>query len=123
MAASSERLNAALKILKGETLPSGNTKSHAPEKFVSLAQAARELGINRMTLDRYRCPSHNHFSCKRYRISEILAYFESDTFRRTIIALKANGWKRPTDEQVARVTLEPDPQTETAGAGVGGDHV
>lgn len=121
MAAPEERLTEALSVLKGAPRPKAVERVLVREKFMSLAQVARETGINRMTLWRYRVPGHNHHSCVRYRVSEVLAYLETPEFQRTIKALKANGWKRPSAADVARITLDESNSQAEKNSSMAGD--
>ena len=101
MQASDDKIERAIRILKGEYDTFRQSPPPPVEPFKTLAAVAREIGINRMTLWRYRVPGHNHVTCIRYRTSEVLAYLDTTDFQASVAALKANGWRRLTDAQVA----------------------
>lgn len=106
MAAPSDRLAAALAVLKGDNRPEQAAKPVVHEKFVSLQRLQEVTGIGRITLWRYNVPGHRHAGRMRYRVSEVLAFLESPQFQTVVAALRANGWKRPTAAEIARVSRE-----------------
>ncbi len=122
MAAPSDRLNQAMKILKGEPDKKA-TMPTVPDRFLNLTELAKVIGIGRMSLWRWRVPGHNHAGRTHYRASEVLAYLDSPEFQKTVEALKTNGWRRPSAADVARVTIEPGLQDGERAAIAGGEHV
>ena len=74
------------------------------EPFKTLVAVARETGMSRMTLWRYRVPGHTHAGRVRYRTSEVLAYLDTPAFQVAVAALRLNGWNRPTDAEIAAMT-------------------
>jgi hypothetical protein len=81
---------------------------------MTLTELAKTTGIGRMSLWRWKVPGHQHAGRTHYRASEVLAYLESTEFKKTVKALKANGWKRPSDSEVAHITLiHDDPKSES----------
>jgi predicted DNA-binding transcriptional regulator AlpA len=108
MAATPARLTEALAVLKGETRPTPASQPTAREPFVTLEALSKITGIGRITLWRYNVPGHKHAGRMRYRASEVLAYLESPEFQTTVKALKMNNWKRPTSEEVAKVSRDTD---------------
>ncbi len=126
MAAKPEHLKEALAILKGVTRPvsAQSVPVVVREPFVTLEALSKITGIGRITLWRYNVPGHKHAGRMRYRASEVLAYLETPEFQDTVKALKANGWKRPTAAEVARIALaEAKPQPEEVSAEGGVAHV
>ncbi len=81
MSAPPERREEALRLLQGQ-LPK-------PEAYLTLSELARRLGVCRGTLRRWRVPGHDLGGYRRYRLSEVEAYFTSDAFRRRQAALRA----------------------------------
>ncbi len=57
--------------------------------LLTLRQLSRETGISPTTLWRYRVPKHDLGGRPRYKLSEVLAYLESDQFKRRAAALRA----------------------------------
>ncbi len=82
MAAPPERREAALRLLRGE-LPKS-------EPLLTLSELARRLGFCTATLRRWHIPGHGNFGENhRYRLSEVEAYFTTETFQRRQAALRA----------------------------------
>jgi hypothetical protein len=81
MAAPPERREAALRLLQGN-LPK-------PEPYLTLSELARRLGLCRATLRRWRVPSHDLGGSRRYRLTEVEAYFHTEAFQRRHAALRA----------------------------------
>ena len=81
LAAPAERQNQAVRVLRGE----------APvcEPYVTLREAARRLGFSAATLWRWQIPGHDLGGRPRYRLSEVIAYFDSDAFKRRTALLRA----------------------------------
>jgi hypothetical protein len=122
MAATPARLTEALAVLKGETRLSPVAQSlKVHEPFVTLETLSKLTGVGRITLWRYNVPGHKHAGRMRYRVSEVLAYLDSPEFQQTVKALRANGWKRPTAEEIAQADAHRPTGTDSASAG--GIHV
>lgn len=83
MSAPPERREEALRLLQGQ-LPK-------PEAYLTLSELARRLGVDRGTLRRWRVPGHDLGGYRRYRFSEVEAYFRSEAFQRRHAALRAEG--------------------------------
>lgn len=83
MSAPPERREEALRLLQGQ-LPK-------PEAYLTLSELARRLGLCRGTLRRWRVPGHDLGGYRRYRLTEVEAYFRSDSFQRRQAALRAEG--------------------------------
>lgn len=81
MAASLERREAALRLLKGE-LPKS-------EPYVTLRGLSRALGFGVTTLRRWKVPGHQIGGAKRYRVTEVQEYLASEGFKRRLAALRA----------------------------------
>ena len=85
MAAPSERQEKALRVLRGEPEP----EPEPPEPLLSLNELARELGVNRATLWRWRIPGHDLGGRLRYRLSDAQKFLRSEAFQRRRAALRA----------------------------------
>jgi hypothetical protein len=120
MAAKPEHLKEALAVLKGMPRPASVPSATVivREPFVTLEALSKATGIGRITLWRYNVPGHTHAGRMRYRVSEVLAYLDSPMFKKTVQALKTNGWKRLSAAEVARVTLEDSASQTSAQEGV-----
>ena len=78
----------ALRILKGEqNLQPAHVIS---EPYLTLKSIAEALGFHPCTLWRWGCvPSHSFGGRKRYLLSEVSVYLESDEFKKRIDVLRA----------------------------------
>ncbi len=81
MAAGPEKREAALRLLQGN-LPK-------PEPYLTLREIGRRLGFGTTTLRRWRVPGHDLGGRQRYRLSEVEAYLQTETFHRRQAALRA----------------------------------
>jgi hypothetical protein len=117
MQASDDKLDHAIKILKGEYDTPRQSAPPPVEPFKTLTAVTREIGITRTTLWRYRVPGHTHAGRVRYRTSEVLAYLDTPAFQVTVAAMRANGWNRPTDAEIAAMTPLAVLQAQSADSG------
>lgn len=104
MQANDDKIERAMRILKGDYDMPRQSAPPPIEPFKTLTAVAKETGMSRMTLWRYRVPGHTHAGRIRYRTSEALAYLDTPAFQVTVAALRANGWNRPTDAEIAAMT-------------------
>ena len=88
LTAPAERRQAALRVLNGE----GERKEEraGPEAYGSLRAAGRHVGVSPCTLWRWGIPGHDLGGRRRFRVSEILAYLETDAFKQRAAELKAD---------------------------------
>ncbi len=86
LTAPDERKTAALRVLRGETTP--EPVRQAPERFVTLRECARRLGVSTCSLWRWQIPGHSLGGRRRFRISEVIAYLESDAVKRRATELR-----------------------------------
>ena len=91
--ASDEHKSRALKILKGECPEVSDQRSEvagmpAVEPYVTLREAARLLGVSACSLWRWGVRGHELGGRPKYRVSEVVAYLESDEFIRRAAALR-----------------------------------
>ena len=87
VAATPERKEAALKVLRGEGIPPPPHEVHETERFVSLKECGRLLGVHPTTLWRWRIPGHELGGRTRYRMSDIEVYLKSKEFKRRAAVL------------------------------------
>ena len=94
-----ERKKTALRLLQGE-VPAPTPP--APEPFLTARQMAAHLHVNPATLWRWNVPGHTFCGCKRYRLSEVLAYLESSVFQaRSVTALHASRRQKTLTQAVS----------------------
>jgi len=97
MLASPERKREALRILRGESPSACDVSSPAlPEPYLTLKEVAKRLGLNPTTLWRWNVPGHALGGRRRFKLPEVIAYLESDEFKRRVSALRAS--RRPRKE-------------------------
>lgn len=80
LAASDERRREALRVLRGDTIDT--EKLPDAEPFLTLREIGRRLNLSPCSLWRYGVPGHELGGRRRYRLNEVVAYLESDEFRR-----------------------------------------
>jgi hypothetical protein len=90
MAAPSDRLTQAFRILRGEE----SAPPQPVERFMTASEVARITGLSRTTLWRWNVPGYVLAGKPRYRISEVMAYLDSPAFQEVVAAGKANRWKK-----------------------------
>ena len=79
--ASGERQEAALRLLQGQP--------PKLEPYLTLRDLCQCLRLGESTLHRWKVPSHDLGGRRRYRLSEVEAYLQSETFQRRQAALRA----------------------------------
>ena len=90
VAATPERKLEVLQFLRGESTGK-NARAHGRndiERYVSLKDAAAFLGVSRRSVWRWQVPSHRLGARTRFKLSEVVAYVESDTFKKRMAELK-----------------------------------
>lgn len=82
----------ALRVLRGEsqTLDAETLRrcSGQAERFLTLKECAKRLGVSSCSLWRWQVPGHELGGRPKFRMSEIEAYLASDTFRRRAAELR-----------------------------------
>ena len=80
--ASDEHKSRALKTLKGDPPQASQAGGQAQvvEPYVTLREAARLLGVSACSLWRWGVRGHELGGRPKYRVSEVVAYLESDEF-------------------------------------------
>ena len=104
LAASEARKEAALQILRGEPVMTPSLVSPpGPEPYLTLKEVAARLQFDPATLWRWQVPGHGLGGRRRFKLSEVAAYLESEQFKRRAAALRAErrlsakgAPKRPT---------------------------
>ncbi len=86
MVAPDDRKVAALRVLKGETSPT--PAAPAVEPYLRFKQVAEALGISVCSMWRWQVPGHELGGRRRFKMSEVLAYLESDAFKARAAELK-----------------------------------
>ncbi len=81
-----DRKTAALQVLKGEASPTPAVP--AVEPYLRFKQVAETLGISVCSLWRWQVPGHELAGRRRFKMSEVLAYLESDEFKARAAELK-----------------------------------
>ena len=79
--------NEALRVLRGEALEPA-VRPELPEPYRSMTEVVKLSGISRSSWDRWRAPGHELGGRKRYRLTECLAYLETEEFKARAEALK-----------------------------------
>jgi hypothetical protein len=85
--ASEEQKRAALKALRSDTEAGTQCKARQ-EPYLTLRELAGQLGISKCSLWRWRVPGHALGGRRRFRLSEVTAYLESEEFRKRATELK-----------------------------------
>jgi hypothetical protein len=88
LAAPEDRRTAALRILRGQADLRVKEDS-GPEPFLTLKDCARRLGVSSCSLWRWGVPGHELGGRRRFRVTEVAAYLETDAFKRRAEQLKA----------------------------------
>jgi hypothetical protein len=86
LAAPEDRRTAALRILRGEAELASAPVAVAPgevgpERYVTLKACAERLGVSACSLWRWGVPGHSLGGRRRFRVSEVAAYLESEEFK------------------------------------------
>jgi predicted DNA-binding transcriptional regulator AlpA len=99
---------AALGVLQGHLVATEpGAQPTVIEPLLSQRALAQRTGLSVATLWRYDVPGHDVGGHTRYRLSEVLAYLESDEFRRRAASLRA--------ERKLKSTLPDTSEKQTAG--------
>lgn len=85
VSAPEERKIAALKTLRGELT---DEKLKEPERYMTMKAVAIMLGVSPCSLWRWGVPGHDLGGRRRFRISEVQAYLDSEMFRQRTEDLK-----------------------------------
>lgn len=72
-----EMIEQAIRVLRGEGLATPTPI----EPLLTASQVAELLNISRMSLHRWKVPSHPLAGKPRFRLSEVIKYLDSEEFR------------------------------------------
>jgi hypothetical protein len=72
-----ERIEQAIRVLRGELV----TSPALVEPLLTAVQVAKQLNVSRVSLYRWKLPSHQLAGKPRFRMSEVLKYLDSEKFR------------------------------------------
>jgi len=75
--AAPERVEQAIRVLQGEA----PNKAPPVEPLLTATQVSQQLNISRMSLHRWNLPSIPMAGKKRFRMSTVLRYLESEEFK------------------------------------------
>lgn len=90
LAAPPERQEDALSVLRGQARTVDPTAiGPINEPYLTMRGIARRLGFSAATLTRWRIPGHNLGGRRRFKVSEVEAYFKTEAFQRRVAALRA----------------------------------
>lgn len=87
--ASPERKSAALRVLQGvDQTTEMVTHEKTREPYMTLRQIGKALGFSPCTLWRWQIPGHNLGGRRRFRLTEVNRYLQSEEFQRRAAALR-----------------------------------
>ncbi len=87
--ADSTKQEAALRVLRGEAVLAVDQKAvPTVEPYLRFKQVAEALSISVCSLWRWQVPGHELGGRRRFKMSEVLAYLESDEFKTRAEELK-----------------------------------
>ncbi len=93
--ATDERKRSALRVLRGEAEVGGQRADvRETERFLTLKESAKRLGVSACSLWRWGVPGHDLGGRRRFRMTEIEAYLQSDAFRRKAAQLREEDQER-----------------------------
>ena len=80
-----ERKRAALTVLRGDSVAPPPRET---ERFLTLKECARRLGVSACSLWRWQVPGHELGGRRKFRMSEIETYLGSEEFKRRAAELR-----------------------------------
>lgn len=102
--ATDERKQAALRALRGDPEPERSTVRGGAEPFLTLKESAKRLGVSACSLWRWGVPGHDLGGRRKFRMTEIEAYLQSDAFRRKAAQLREDEQEKRGRVGVGRKT-------------------
>ena len=91
---SEDRKVAALRVLRGDArLADPSDASVSAEPYLTLREIGRRLGVSPCSLWRWQVPGHELGGRRRFRLSEVQAYLESNEFKQRADELRAERKK------------------------------
>jgi hypothetical protein len=89
LTATDERKAAALRALRGDPADKcQGSEVRGPEPFLTLKESAKRLGVSACSLWRWGVPGHELGGRRKFRMTEVEAYLQSDEFRRRAAKLR-----------------------------------
>ena len=86
LTAPDERKAEALRVLRGDSSPA--PAGPVVEPYLTLREVSKRIGISPVSLWRWQVPGHDLAGRRRFRLSEVAAYLESEEFRARAEELK-----------------------------------
>lgn len=87
LVAPEDRRTEALRVLRGNAAQKAEVNL-GPEPYLTLREIGRRIQISPCSLWRWGVPGHELGGRRRFRMSEVTEYLESDAFRRRAEELK-----------------------------------
>lgn len=87
LVAPEDRRTEALRVLRGDAAQEAGVDP-GPEPYLTLREIGRRLGVSPCSLWRWQVPGHELGGRRRFRLSEVVEYLESDAFKRRAEELK-----------------------------------
>ena len=88
LVAPEDRKAMAVRVLRGEPAGGVGEGRKDTERFLTLRECARRLGVSSCSLWRWGVPGHVLGGRRKFRISEVEAYLESNEFRERAAELR-----------------------------------
>jgi hypothetical protein len=92
LTATNDRKIAALRILQGNGHHADNqlhrSMAGQAEPFLTLRECGRRLGLSACSLWRWGVPGHELGGRRKFRMTEVEAYLQSEEFRRKVAGLR-----------------------------------
>ena len=91
LTAPEERKAAAIRVLRGDPVHEQSAaRGDTVERFLTLKECARRLGVSACSLWRWQVPGHELGGRRKFRMTEIEAYLASPEFQRRAAELRAD---------------------------------
>jgi len=94
VAASPDRKELALRVLRGEAVIESVPGRLETEPFLTLKECARRLGVSACSLWKWKVPGHELGGRPKFRMSEIETYLASDEFKKRAAELREQDRER-----------------------------
>ena len=80
------QIEQVMRVLSAESLGTENAVKIEP--FTTLREVAKALNVSTVSLWRWQIPGHELGGQRRFRLSEVVAYLESEQFKRWVKELR-----------------------------------
>jgi hypothetical protein len=92
LSAPDDKKTAALRLLRGEPEGRGQkAEDRNTEMFLTLKECARRLGVSACSLWRWGMPGYELGGRRKFRMTEVEAYLQSDAFKKRAAKLRKDG--------------------------------